>query len=152
MPSPVEIERQVIQEIGEKMAEFLKGSSPANRICGLLTAKGRSPEWEKALEHISDHFRHIPTKEKHSVFRSKFRDPDTLKEYMKRAASAPSAIRLSRETIDGRPVGTPCALIIREFKEPLGENPDELCLVIVIDHRGTLVTAIPKTKKDAGLT
>ena len=25
------------------------------RICGLLTAKGRIPEWEKALEHISIH-------------------------------------------------------------------------------------------------
>lgn len=151
MPTPAEIEQLVIGEIGEKQAEYLKGSAPGNRICGLLTAKGRNTEWEKALEHISDHFHQLPGKPKHSIFRSKFRDPDTLKEYLKRAASGPSAVRLSKETIEGEPRGRPCALIVREFKEQIGLEPDQVCIAIVIDHNGVLVTAYPMTKEQAGI-
>jgi hypothetical protein len=42
-------------------------------------------------------------------------------------------------------------LIIREFKEQLGENPSETCLVIVADFQGKLRTAYPMTSEKAGL-
>lgn len=150
-PSDASIERQVIEAIGVKLAGLLKDNTPA-RICGLLTAKGRNAEWEKALEHIADHFKAMPDKPTNSIFRKKFRDSGKLKEYIKRAAAAPSTLRLSKLTdLFGRPVGVPCMLIIREFKEPLGEEPEQTCLIIVADFQGKLVTAYPATKGQAGL-
>jgi hypothetical protein len=140
------IERRIIEEIGVKLAGILKEKTPG-RICGLLTAKGRHPEWEKALEHISDHFRPDKNKSTHTMFRKKFRDQDRLKEYVRRTVSGPSTVRLSKlHDGDARPVGSPCALIIREFNEPLGEEADQVCLVVVADFQGKLVTAYPTTK------
>lgn len=146
LPPDADMERQIVEAIGEKLAGILKEKTPG-RIAGLLTARGRAPEWEKALEHISDHFKANPSKPRHAVFRRKFRDPDTLKIYIKRAVSGPSRIRLSRLT-DGyaRPTGSPCALIIREFSEPLGEEADQVCLVVIADFQGKLATAYPATK------
>ena len=142
-----EIERQIVEIIGTKLAGILKENTP-RRICGLLTAKGRSREWETALEHISDHFGPMPDKSRHNIFRKKFRDADTLKQYIKRAASGPSLIRLSRIR-DGynQPTGTPCLLIIREFQEPLGEEPEQVFLVVIADFQGKLVTTYPASKK-----
>jgi len=150
LPSDAEIERQVIEAIGVKLAGLLKDNTPS-RICGLLTARGRNAEWEKALEHISDHFHAMPEKPQHSIFSKKLRDPTTLKQYIKRAASAPSTLKLSKLTEFGRPVGVPCLLIIREFKEQLGEESAQTCLVIVADFQGKLVTAYPSTPEKAGL-
>jgi hypothetical protein len=42
------MERLVVQEIGVKLTGILKENTPG-RICGLLTARGRSSEWETAL-------------------------------------------------------------------------------------------------------
>lgn len=124
-------------------------SSPGSRICGMLTAKGRILEWEKALEHIAEHFHSAPHKPTHTVFRKKFRDADTLKEYVKRAVTHPSAIRPGILTIAGLPIGSPCTYIIREFNEPLGLDDREVCLFIVVDDNQVLITAYPKTKIDA---
>lgn len=150
LPSDAAIERQVVEAIGVKLAGILKEKTPS-RICGLLTARGRNLEWEKALEHISDHFTPNNNKPAHSIFRRKFRDKDVLKEYIKRAVSAPSTVRLSKlRDADARPIGSPCALIIREFNEPLGEESDQMCLVVIADFQGKLVTAYPATKSILG--
>jgi hypothetical protein len=148
-PSGAQMEREAIELIGVNRAGILKDRTPG-RICGLLTARGRNTEWEKALEHISEHFRpNIAGKEKHSVFRKKFRDSDTLKDIIKRAASRPSMLRVSRLRDDwGRPIFGPCLLIIREFQEPPGEEMDQVFLVVVANDQGTLVTAFPATKSD----
>jgi hypothetical protein len=53
------MERLVVQEIGVKLTGILKENTPG-RICGLLTARGRSSEWETALEHIGEHFGPLP--------------------------------------------------------------------------------------------
>jgi hypothetical protein len=149
-PSDAAIERQVIEAIGEKLAGLLKDNTPS-RICGLLTARGRNPEWEEALEHIADHFRPVRAKPTHSVFCKRLRDPTALKDYIKRAAATPSTLRLSKMNIDGRPIGAPCMLIIREFKETLGQTADQTCLIIVANFQGKLVTAYPASKEQAGL-
>jgi hypothetical protein len=142
-----EMERQIVEIIGTKLAGILKEKTPS-RICGLLTAKGRSGEWEAALEHISSHFGPMPDKSRHNIFRKKFRDADTLKKYVKQAASGPSLVRLSRLR-DGyaEATGTPCLLIIREFQEPVGEEPVQVFLVIVADFQSKLVTTFPPSKK-----
>lgn len=148
--SDTDIEQQIIEAIGVKLAAILKEKTPS-RICGLLTAKGRNAEWEKALEHISDHFKPINGKPTHTLFRKKFRDTDMLKQYVKRAVSGPSMIKLSKlRDLDARPVGSPCLLIIREFQEPIGEEPDQMFLVIIADFQGKLVTVYPATKKILG--
>jgi hypothetical protein len=53
-------------------------------------------------------------KPKHSIFGRKLRHPDTLKDFIKRAASAPSVLRMSKLTDElGHPTGRPCLLIVR---------------------------------------
>lgn len=142
-----ELERQIIETIGTKLAGILKENTPS-RICGLLTAKGRNREWEAALRHISSHFAPMPDKSRHNIFRKKFRDGDMLKKYVKQASARPSLLRLSRLRDGyGDSTGTPCLLIIREFQEPLGEEPEQLYLVIVADFQGKLVTTFPASKK-----
>jgi hypothetical protein len=140
-------EREIIEVIGVQAAGILKTNTPS-RICGMLTAKGRIPEWEKALEHISSHSGSGGDKEVHSKFSKMLRDPERLKEYIKRAASAPSATVFSRLTDNyGRPTGTPCLLIMRAFREPIGEMADQNWLVIVADYQGKLVTAYPQSEE-----
>jgi len=149
--SSTAMEGLVIQEIGVKLTGILKENTPG-RICGLLTAKGRSAEWEVALSHISEHFRPMPGKPKHSIFCRKLRNPNTLKDYIKRAASAPSTLRMSKLTDQvGQPRGVPCLLIIREFRETVGEEPDQTCMIVVADFQGRLITAFPATRNQAGL-
>jgi hypothetical protein len=145
------MERMVTQEIGVKLMGILKENTPG-RICGLLTAKGRGPEWETALEHIAEHFGPLPGKPKHSIFCRKLHNPDTLKDYIKRTASAPSLLRMSKLTDDlGQPTGRPCLLIVREFRENVGEQPEQTCLIVVADFQGKLITAFPATRAQAGL-
>jgi hypothetical protein len=107
---------------------------------------------EMALEHIGEHFGPLPGKPKHSIFGRKLRHPDTLKDYIKRAASAPSLLRMSKLTDElGQPTGRPCLLIVREFRENVGEQPEQTCLIIVADFQGKLITAFPATPAQAGL-
>jgi hypothetical protein len=141
-------EQEIIDVIGVKQAGILKANTPS-RICGMLTAKGRIPEWEKALEHISIHLGPAGHKAVNSRFTKMLRDPDRLKEYVKRAASGPSATVFSRLTdAFNRPNGTPCLLILRDFKEPIGETADQNWLVIVADYQGKLVTAYPDSENN----
>ena len=140
-------EQEIIEVLGVKLAGILKRNSPS-RICGMLTAKGRIPEWEKALEHISIHLAPAGHKLVHSRYAKKFRDTERLKDYIKQAAAGPSAMVLSRQTDPyGRPNGTPCLLILRDFKESIGEEAGQTWLVIVVDHQGKLVTAYPDTEE-----
>jgi hypothetical protein len=115
-------------------------------------SQGRSLEWETALEHIGEHFGPLPGKPKHSIFCRKLRNPDTLKDYIKRTASAPSLLRMSKLTDElGQPTGRPCLLIVREFRENVGEEPEQNCLIVVADFQGKLITAFPATRTQAGL-
>jgi hypothetical protein len=51
----------------------------------------------------------------------------------------------------GQPTGRPCLLIVREFRENVGEQPEQTCLIIVADFQGKLITAFPATRTQAGL-
>jgi hypothetical protein len=51
----------------------------------------------------------------------------------------------------GQPTGRPCLLIVREFRENVGEQPEQTCLIIVADFQGKLITAFPATPAQAGL-
>ena len=99
------------------------------------------------------HFAQAPVdaKHRHSVFKQKYRNSDTVKELVRRAASAPSrvvATRLTIETLSGREaIGRPCVKIVRRFGDAVGEDETEVCLVIIVDHGGTLITAYPATTK-----
>ena len=121
------------------------------RICGLLTARGRSAEWEKAFVHISTHFRSDLSKPTHTCFQKKYCDQEAVKELIKRAAGAPSSVRPAKLTIGSMPVGRDCIIIVRDFAEPIGDTTDLTCLIIVADSQGNLITAYPGTKKDLSL-
>jgi hypothetical protein len=138
-------EREIIELIGEQRAQILKINTPG-RICGMLTARGRNWEWEKALEHIRLHFFEAPHKEAHSRFVKKLCDPDRLKDYVKRATCSPSSTVLTRQNIGGKPIGTPCLLIMRNFNEPIGLEPGQSWLVVIADFQGKLVTAYPDSE------
>jgi hypothetical protein len=70
-----------------------------------------------------------------------------MKELLRRAASGPSSVvgtRLTIETGSGREaLGRPAVKIVRHFRQQIGEEPDETCVVIIVDHGGTLITAYP---------
>ena len=105
----------------------------------------------KRIEVTVEKLKHPRRKPKHTMFAKKFRDSDTLKVYVKRAASGPSKVKLSKLNDDqSRPVGTPCLLIIREFCEPIGLEPNQVCLVVVADFQGKLIAAYPATKTVLG--
>lgn len=136
-------EQEIINELGVRLTALLKQRGPG-RISGMVTAKGRNAEWEKAFEHISTHFRREKGKATHTQFCRKFRDQDKLKELIRDAAAAPSSSVLSRCTdLWARPLGSPCLLILRKFSEPIGEDADQNWLLIVVDWQGKLVTAYP---------
>jgi hypothetical protein len=133
---------QVEAELGVKQAALAKANA-STRVCGLLMARGRSVEWERALEHISEHFRADPSKESHAVFAKKYRSAEAVRTLLYRAASGPSSVELTRLTVDGRPVGRPAVKIVREFGEAVGEIPSFRWLIIITDARGSLITAYP---------
>jgi hypothetical protein len=41
--------------LGKKLTALMKANA-ASRVVGLLTARGRSDEWQVAFEHIAEHF------------------------------------------------------------------------------------------------
>lgn len=150
------------------MAQYDKGtelSAVPRRICGLLTARGRWAEWEKAFEHIAMHFRPMPMepwnvvevdqqsdsttieKPRHSLFHKKYRNERAVKELIRRAVAGPSAVMPTRLKIAGKPLGRDAVKIVRHFAEPVGDTPDLVCVVVIADSQGTLITAYPGTKK-----
>jgi hypothetical protein len=143
-----DVEAQIVQALGQKQAALMKKNTPS-RICGLLTARGRCVEWEAAFEHISPHFKANSGKPSHTRFHDKYCDQEAVKDLIKRAAGAPSSVTYTKLTTDGIPVGRPAIKIVRDFGEPVGDRPDLVCLIIVADSQGKLVTAYPGTRKDA---
>jgi hypothetical protein len=129
-------------DVGDDLARIPK------RICGLLTARGRSAEWEKAFEHIATHFRNDPGKPTHTRFRKKYCDEAAMKDLIRRAAHAPSTLTGIKLTIAGMPIGRDGVKIVRKFSEPIGDEVDLLCLIIIADLQGTLMTAYPGKVED----
>lgn len=141
-----DVEAQIERALGQKQAALMKLNTP-RRICGLLTARGRSVEWEKAFEHIEAHFRSDSGKPSHTRFQKKYCDEDAVKDLIKRAAAAPSTVAFARLNIHGMPIGRPGIKMVRDFGQPIGDRPDLVCLIIIADSQGTLVTAYPGTKQ-----
>jgi len=147
MASHPDPDRAIEAEIGVKQAALLKANA-CSRVCGLLIARGRSDEWERAYEHISDHFRFDPTKPSHAIFARRYCTKDAIKSLLYRAASGPSRVTLTRLTIDGRPTGRAGVKIVRRFGDAVGENVKQTCLVIIVDAQGTLISAYPATEDE----
>jgi len=145
--SNVDVRAQAIRELGEKQFALMMQNTP-HRICGLLTARGRSVEWEKAFLHIALHFGPDHRKPSHTVFRKKFCNEAAVKDLVRQAANAPSTVICTKLTIDGVPLGRPGIKIVRAFREPIGSTADLLCLVVIADFQGTLITAFPGTSKE----
>lgn len=136
------------RELGQKQAALMKLNTP-NRICGLLTARGRSDEWDKAFEHIAAHFRADPlNKPSHTLFHKKYCEKEAVKALIMKAAAGPSSVIWAKLKIGGLPLGRPAIKIVREFPEQIGDRADLVCLVIIADHQGKLVTAYPGAKKE----
>jgi len=147
MPPDQKFDRDVETEIGVKQATMLRANA-CSRVCGLLAARGRNEEWERAFQHISAHFRIDPTKPSHNVFARKYCSRHAIKDLLFRAASGPSNVTLIKLTIDGRPTGRSGVKIVRRFGESIGDGAELRCLVIIADAQGTLVTAYPATDGD----
>jgi hypothetical protein len=124
-------------EFGDSLARIPR------RICGLLTARGRSAEWEKAFEHIALHFKNDLGKKAHTRFRKKYCNEAAVKELILRAANAPSSVKITKLTIAGLPLGADGIKIVRTFSEPIGDSEDLTCLLIITNAQGTLMTAYP---------
>jgi hypothetical protein len=140
-------EAQIVKELGQKQAALMKQNAPT-RISGLLTAHGRSVEWDKAFEHISSHFKADAGKPSHARFDKKYCDQEAVKGLIKQAANNPSSVTYAKLTIGGAPIGRPGIKIVRAFGEAVGDRPDLVCLIIMADSRGTLVTAYPGTTRE----
>jgi len=147
MASDPKLDRQVEAQIGVKQAALLKANA-CSRVCGLLMARGRSEDWERAYEHISEHFRFDPIKPSHGVFARRYCARDAIKTLLFRAASGPSNVTLIKLTIGGRPTGRSGVKIVRQFGEAIGDSPELRCLVIIVDAGGTLITAYPATEDE----
>jgi hypothetical protein len=143
----VDARAQAERELGQKQAALMKLNAPS-RICGLLTARGRSVDWDKAFEHIAEHFKADPLKPKHTCFQSKYCEKEAVKALIKDAAGRPSSVIWAKLTIGGMPAGRPGIKIVRDFAEPIGDRADLVCLIIIADHQGKLVTAYPGTRND----
>jgi hypothetical protein len=142
MSSNPTIHDRVEAEIGVQKAALLKANA-CSRVCGLLMARGRIDEWERAYQHIAEHFYVDATKPSHSVFARRYRLRDAIKALVFRAASAPSSVHLTKLTIDGRPTGRAGVEIVRRFGEPIDETSKMTSLVIIADAQGALITAYP---------
>jgi len=140
--SEMEILRRIEASLGEKRTAMMKANA-CSKICGMLTAPGRSWEWDEAFEHISEHFRPIPAKPTHTIFQRKYRDSERLKGLIRNAAAHPSTVKLTLLTIDGIPSGAPAIQIGRQFRELIGEEDGQICLRIISEEKGRLITAYP---------
>ncbi|WP_152052427.1 hypothetical protein [Tautonia marina] len=135
-----QIEREILAEIGERRAAGLKANA-CSRVCGVLIRQGS--DWDKAFEHISDHFRKNPDKPSHLLFHKKYRTKEALRQLLLRAASGPSEIKVTKLKVHGDHLGKPAIEIVREFREPIGESPSYTRLRIFLDVQGNLITAYP---------
>jgi hypothetical protein len=142
-----QIEQEIEASEGKDQTAVARRNA-STRVCGLLVARGRSKEWDEAYVHIAEHFERDPQKPKHTVFNKKYRDQEALRGLLLRAASGPSAIRLTKLTIDGEPVGRPAVEILRLFGEEIGDSAELVCLRIFVDFQGKLITAYPGTRKE----
>jgi hypothetical protein len=145
--SEIEILRRIEASLGEKRTAMMKANA-CSKICGMLTAPGRSWEWDKALEHISEHFRPMSGKPAHTIFQRKYRDSDRLKVLIRNAAAHPSTMKLTLLTVDGIPSGAPAIQISRQFRELIGEEDGQVCLRIISEEKGRLITAYPVSLED----
>jgi hypothetical protein len=136
----VQVEREIIAELGKRGAEGLKANA-CSRVCGLLQRQG--DDWDKAFEHISDHFKQIPGKPSHALFHKRFRSKEGVRQLLYRAASGPSEIRFTKLNVHGDRFGKPAIEIVRRFGEPIGEDPTHTRLRIFTDYQGNLITAYP---------
>jgi hypothetical protein len=145
--SETEILRTIEASLGEKRTAMMKANA-CSKICGMLTAPGRSWEWDEAFEHISQHFHPVAGKPTHTIFQRKYRDSERLKILIRNAAAHPSTVKLTLLTIDGVPSGAPAVQIGRQFRELIGEEDGQVCLRIISEEKGRLITAYPVSMDD----
>jgi len=143
-----DVEAELVKARGQKLTDLIIRKAPS-RICGLVSANGRSVEWEKAFSHIAIHFKADPSKPTNTVFNKKYCDEFAVKELIKRAAGRPSSVNWTNLTLEGRPSGRLGIKIVRDFGEPVGDKPDLVCLRVLADDQGNLLTAYPVTRKDS---
>ena len=134
------IEREIVAELGERAAGGLKQHAPT-RLFALLNKPGS--DWDKAFEHISDHFRRTPDKPAHTVYAERYRDKEALRKLLLDAASVPSEVRLTKLKIHGDNMGKPAIEIRRWFNKQVGDNQTLTWLRIFVDFQGNLITAYP---------
>ena len=63
-----DIEGEIQSELGHRRKSGLLANA-CSRVCGVLTRNGS--DWDKAFEHIRPHFREMPGKPSHTVYRNK---------------------------------------------------------------------------------
>ncbi len=105
--------------------------------------------WQKAFEHISEHFKSVPGKLTHSIFEPKFRNQKAIEQLLKKALGGPSRTPiLTKLTIGGEQIGMPAVIIEREFSEVIGRAGGKDCKIlrIVVDITGRPQTAYPVEK------
>jgi hypothetical protein len=136
--------RKAAKEIGKGALKLMARKS-GSRLLGHLQRDSRV--WRKAFQHIKLHFGQQAGKPAHTVFAQSFRSEAAVRKLIRSAAAKPSkAPVVSRATIDGIPAGTPCVVIEKAFRSPIGVTPDGLpahVLRIVVDYTGKPLTAFP---------
>lgn len=144
------IEQEIEAELGQRQTAGLKANA-SRRICGLLTRK--NADWDKAFAHISLHFHPITdpsVKNSHTVFHKRYRDKESLRLLLLRAAGAPSSVRLTKLKINNEHIGRPAVEIVRNFGELIGDEPSLTALRMFTDFHGELITAYPGKGPEKG--
>ena len=150
-----EIGKQFSKEVGKREARAAT-ENIGSRTLGFLQRGGK--DLEKALKHISEHFRLDPTKPVHTLFAKKFRNEEKVVELISDAVSRPSFEPiLTRQTHVGDKVGDFAFIIEREFSENIGEvvrkGSDERIptnkLRVIVDKSGRVISAFPVEKFEA---
>lgn len=137
------IEQEIEAELGKRQTAGLKANAPS-RICGLLTRD--NADWDKAFAHISLHFRPITdpaVKSTHTIFHERYRNKESLRRLLLRAASKPSSVRLTKLKISNEHIGRPAVEIVRNFGEVIGNESSLTALRMFTDFHGALITAYP---------
>ena len=144
-----QIEREIVAELGTRQAAGLKENAPS-RIVGVLVRNG--DDWDRAFEHIADHFGPNPQKRKHNVYVKKYRSKEALRQLLLEAARKPSEIRLTKLRVHDAHLGKPAVEVVRQFGVTIGEEIDQegtksskelRRLRMFIDFQGNLITAYP---------
>lgn len=138
--------QQAVRQIGRQCVKLMVKNS-SKRLAGMVRrSKG---EWKSAYQHISLHFKSIPTTEKnvHGVFELKYRSEAAIKQLLHEVATKSSlspVVGLYR--VAGQPVGQPVVLLQRKFTQVVGTDghgkPFHI-VVAVVDYTGRLLTAYP---------